>query len=400
MGDEPDQLPIMQHALMRMWTEASRADKSKDKAGVVLTSDLYNSEVIGGWNNTLSNHADNAFEELDERGKRIAEKLFRCLSEPGPDGRGVRRPVSVAEVTAVAEAVAPGVSDDEVKQVIEKFQHSHRNFLVMHTALQHDDQEMVDISHESLIRHWGKLRGWLAQEALAAREYEQLERRAFRKDYLQSPALDLALKKAKDLPFTAAWACRYGKQHGKYHEQTMSFLRKSKGQHVAKKMIYWAMITVVSVLILMLVIAFGMARVAEQETAVTQYQMGRTYGRTGASNQAVASLLTAAELANDETLRNSARCLAAGWARTMPYELHHDEPVGSIAISPNRDVIATICQHDVYLWESSTGNFLAQMNGEPDSILGFNSLAFGRKDSELVFTGFGSVRAIVGRTNR
>ena len=108
------------------------ADHWKDNAAVVLTSELYNSKDVGGWKNTLSNHADDAFEELDERGKRIAEKLFTYLSEAGPDGRGVRRPVSIAEVTAVAkEAVATDVMEDEVKQVIEKFQHSHRNFLVI-----------------------------------------------------------------------------------------------------------------------------------------------------------------------------------------------------------------------------------------------------------------------------
>ena len=67
--ENPDQLPILQHALMRTWDfwAANHSDGEP--------IDLRHYEAIGGMSEALSIQADEAYNELsDERGKLIAEK--------------------------------------------------------------------------------------------------------------------------------------------------------------------------------------------------------------------------------------------------------------------------------------------------------------------------------------
>ena len=76
----------MQHLLMRMWTEASEGI-----GPIVLTRELCNR--LGGIENALSNHADEALEEADhaDLGK-VAEALFKCLGTRSPGKKTLETP--------------------------------------------------------------------------------------------------------------------------------------------------------------------------------------------------------------------------------------------------------------------------------------------------------------------
>ncbi|HLM56052.1 MAG TPA: hypothetical protein VK422_07960, partial [Pyrinomonadaceae bacterium] len=91
VGDNPDQLPILQHALMRTWDRwAAGARDSRPL-------DLPDYEAVGTMSDALSRHADEAYEELpDERSRLIAEKLFKALTERAADSRETRRPTSLS----------------------------------------------------------------------------------------------------------------------------------------------------------------------------------------------------------------------------------------------------------------------------------------------------------------
>ena len=70
VGDDPDQLPTLQHALMRTW------DRRKEEGRPDKPMDLPHYEAIGGMADALSIHADEAFNELpDDRSREVAEKL-------------------------------------------------------------------------------------------------------------------------------------------------------------------------------------------------------------------------------------------------------------------------------------------------------------------------------------
>ena len=90
----------MQHVLMRVWTlttEAAGATEAVPAAEdasacptpgqILLSASTY--EAVGGLANALSQHADEAYQELAPEDRRVAEVLFRCLSERG-DGAATR----------------------------------------------------------------------------------------------------------------------------------------------------------------------------------------------------------------------------------------------------------------------------------------------------------------------
>ena len=176
MDAGPDQLPLMQHALMRLWTRACRAaapssDQAPDPQEVVLTLTDY--EAIGGLKLALSGHADEVFDRLDEGQRTIAEVLFRGLSERGAEGRDIRRPTPLRSVAEVA-----GVPVEQVIPVVEAFRHPDLSVLVPPPPTPLEPETILDISHESLIRQWQRLRAWAEAEANSAEMYRRLEKTA------------------------------------------------------------------------------------------------------------------------------------------------------------------------------------------------------------------------------
>ncbi|MCP4400038.1 MAG: CHASE2 domain-containing protein, partial [bacterium] len=195
-----DQLPLLQHCLMRMWLN------SGGQNGEHMTSADY--DAIGGIRDALSNHADEAYDELEPEQQRLAEKMFRSLSERNPEGQDVRRPLPLK---ALAEEV--GASETELTRIIETFHHSDRNFLSL-SGRESGSGSVVDISHESLIRQWGELKGWVEEEAESAEAYLNLAKRARRwnekkGELLRGLDLDTPLKWKQEEEPSPEWAQRY-----------------------------------------------------------------------------------------------------------------------------------------------------------------------------------------------
>jgi WD40 repeat protein/energy-coupling factor transporter ATP-binding protein EcfA2 len=164
MGDDPDQLPILQHALMRTWDHWEK--KNNNDAPI----DIDDYVAIGKMAEALSMHADEAFAELEtERSQQIAERMFRCLTERGTGHSEIRRPTKVSEILSII-----GASFDEFASVLNVFRKEGRSFLLPSARKPLRRESLVDISHESLIRNWKQLRKWVNREADAANAYRRL----------------------------------------------------------------------------------------------------------------------------------------------------------------------------------------------------------------------------------
>ena len=199
-GDDPDQLPILQHALMRAWDHwrASRRD------GRPIDLEDYNE--IGGMAEALSRHADEAYDNLDQKGQDIAKRMFQCLTEKGGDHREVRRAMHIGTISEVVDAPV-----SEVISVIEEFREPGRSFLTPSAGVPLDQNAMIDISHESLIRNWARLAGWVEDEAETAKDYRRLAETAVRHEQGKADLwgdTDLAAYQAWREP-SKAWADRY-----------------------------------------------------------------------------------------------------------------------------------------------------------------------------------------------
>src|SRR5215204_512990 len=219
VGDNPDQLPILQHALMRTWD--FWINRSRDGEPI----DLTDYDAVGTMTDALSRHADEAYNELpDERSRTIAEKLFKSLTEKGPDNREIRRPTRVKEICEVAEASVP-----EVIAVIERFRLPGRSFLMPPSIVELTADSLIDISHESLIRGWERLRTWVNEEARSAQIYRRLaETATLHKEGMaglwHDPDLAVALKWKKENRPNAVWAQHF---HPEF-DTAISFLAVSE----------------------------------------------------------------------------------------------------------------------------------------------------------------------------
>ncbi len=218
LGENPDQLPILQHALMRTWNYWKR--HSQDNTPV----DLIHYEAIGRMEGALSQHADEAYEELSKPQREICEVLFKTLTEKGNDGRGVRRPTRLGDIAAIAN-----VPLEEVMAVIERFRMAGRTLLMPPPYVPLVEETIVDISHESLMRIWVRCREWVEDEAEAVKIYLRLSEAAALHQAGQGglwrpPDLQLALAWRNKVKPNLLWAER----HAPAFERTMVFLTNSQ----------------------------------------------------------------------------------------------------------------------------------------------------------------------------
>ncbi|MCP4698890.1 MAG: AAA family ATPase [Gammaproteobacteria bacterium] len=209
-GSDPDQLPVLQHALMRMW------HKTATQGGVL---EMRHYQESGMLEYALSRHADEAYAELDKQQQKIAEILFRGLTELGPDNRAIRRPVKLGEAADLA-----GVEWPRMAAVIEVFRCPGRSFLTPPASTLESEKPsgdltpdtVLDISHESLIRQWQRLKSWTRDEAESAELYQRLEGNARRWQQGQaplprSPELENMLAWRETKKPDAVWAARYAR---------------------------------------------------------------------------------------------------------------------------------------------------------------------------------------------
>jgi len=218
-GQNPNQLPVLQHLLMRMWSTTKPSKKPdpddpfsfgipEEHLGHVPTLSDY--EQVGGLAEALSHHADHAYESLSGSQKEIAEVLFKTICERGSAQRDGRHPAPVATIAERA-----GVLPEDIIGIVEKFRNPSYGFLVPPLPHQLHQDSIIDISHESLIRLWKRLSAWVDEEAKAAETYRWLEQSARRwkqgeAALWKTPNLETALAwKEREHP-TAEWAERYG----------------------------------------------------------------------------------------------------------------------------------------------------------------------------------------------
>ena len=219
LGDDPDQLSILQHALNRIWARWEELGKADEALGLPHYS------AIGSLQLALDQHAEKVYAELTtDRQQLVCEKLFKALTNKATDPRGVRRPTSLAHLSELTQA-----SIDELTAIIGVFRKPSRSFLMPEATQALDPDTIIDISHESLMRMWKRLSRWADQEAESTRVFQRLANTAIlhaagKAGLWRDPDLQLALEwRMRNAP-NARWASRIGPGF----DQAMSFLDDSR----------------------------------------------------------------------------------------------------------------------------------------------------------------------------
>ena len=217
-GDELDQLPVLQHCLMRLW----------DRAGVVggagprrLTRQTY--DDIGRMTEALSRHADEVLAQC--AGKELAvEQAFRALSELDREGRAIRRALRFDKLLAET-----GIPEADLRAVLDRFRAANCSFLLpsLSSSPRLAAEDRVDIGHEALLRRWKAIAGtcetveaktgraapgWIGEEQIDGQRYRTLLSLLDGDAGEQATLNDPERTKAwwDNQPRTAVWADRYG----------------------------------------------------------------------------------------------------------------------------------------------------------------------------------------------
>jgi len=202
-----DQLPLIQHGLMRLWDLAAETNGTRR-----LDVALY--EKHGPLTRILDEHADEIARNAEPGNDDLplTSRIFRALSDLNDAGQPIRRPQTMKELIAVTSA-----SETRVRAVVDAFRADGVSFLRPYEHEPLDDKESVDIAHEALMRCWKRLAdrtaGWLwdefrqglAWQALLAQAELFLENR---RNVLSSATTEDRTKWLSGR--TDAWATRHG----------------------------------------------------------------------------------------------------------------------------------------------------------------------------------------------
>jgi WD40 repeat protein/DNA-binding SARP family transcriptional activator len=151
--DEPGALPLLQYALTELFDR---------REGNMLMLHAY--REIGGVAGALAGRADELYEALDEDGQEACHQLFLRLVTLGEGAEDTRRRVPRAELEALE------VDQHALGRTLDSFGASR---LVSFDRDLRTGQPTVEVAHESLLRVWGRLRGWIE----AARDDVRMHRR-------------------------------------------------------------------------------------------------------------------------------------------------------------------------------------------------------------------------------
>ena len=205
IGGSSDQLPVLQHALNRTFL----AWQQQNAGGPIDLTHYAGSTVA----TALDHHAEEIWRNLIPELQPWTERIFRALTT-SKDGRAVRRPTVLKTFYEVSGAHNES-QRESVRAVIRIFRSVGNSFLVTPQAGALDEETVVDISHESLIRKWDRLKDWVVTESDSAAWYRSAadDCEYYRREQgrtWRDPELKRALDFRANGSWNEAWARRVG----------------------------------------------------------------------------------------------------------------------------------------------------------------------------------------------
>lgn len=250
--DEKDQLPLLQHSLMRVW-EAS-GNMPNNETGII-DHNLYNEKNRIG--SALNNHAEEIYKNLSKAEKQIADRVFKCITEMGAENKGIRRPQKLREIIEVVGKE----QRQTIVSVLDKYRAEGVNMLrpFVTETKELKDESKIDITHEALMRVWKRLVRWVEEEAANANLCRQLIDRSGNYfgdggELLTGLDLAAAIKLSEGPAKSKKWVQRYtddipekygeGENHwyNKKYDMLIAYIKKGKRKENLNRILTIALI--------------------------------------------------------------------------------------------------------------------------------------------------------------
>jgi len=196
-----DVLPSLQHALRQIWNNANKGQEELDllhyaMAGGIVANDLskedeqkFNQWKLSqpefkqillnkvqpnkGIGNVLNHHADLLYENIHnqeglnlpkEKAQKFIQNFYQCLTQID-EGKAIRRRVTFKKALEIIDE--KNISRDQICTLLKPYREQGTNFIypfIDNDDAEIDDNVLLDITHESLIRNWDKLGEWTKAE--------------------------------------------------------------------------------------------------------------------------------------------------------------------------------------------------------------------------------------------
>ncbi len=172
-----DELPVLQHALLRMWNRAKQQGRSRIEAADFEAVCRVPEDEPGAPDlaYAIDRHAEELYQDFTPEAQMAARRIFPALVER-QGGSDVRRPQTLAELSAL---MGEG-QDATALSVVEAFRAAGAGFLLPSPEQALEAAHVVDVGHEALIRQWRRLQDWLTEDEADAQELREWRQRAIR----------------------------------------------------------------------------------------------------------------------------------------------------------------------------------------------------------------------------
>jgi WD40 repeat protein len=355
-AEDPDQLPVLQHLLKRLWenwSERSVVDGKPDEP-----IGLADYEAVGGWKDALSRDAALIMARFPvEKGIR---RFFQWITDRGTGDKPVRRPRAFAECLAAA-----ALNRETFTQIVRAFE--ERGLLKPWDG---KDDSLLDLTHESIMWQWSELSLWIDQQAELATQV---------RFFLQSARQQVSLAGFPLRSAVALWkAFRYQPllpdrflSAGEQAEIDAWF---ASNQRSEKSKLRWRVGSLLAIFVTILVLAAVAVWISQRQRNESEARELAAWAAVSLSDDPERSLILGLhswakqrgmvggleQFLHNAVMQSHTRLTLAG----------HQASVPSVAWSPDARKLATANKDTAKIWEAATGRELLTLRGHQHPVFG------------------------------
>lgn len=384
-----DELPLLQHALMRIWDYK----KTLNDESELNTKDY---EQIGGIKKALSYHADEALAGLSGEEYDLIKKIFQALTTLDENGRKIRRPVRLSELQSFAS-----FSKEHILSILSRFIADKRNFLII-SKIENKDDSIIDISHESLIRQWKTLNKWVDEEAESSQlfirlcqSYEQYKKKE--KDLLTGSELQLLSQWYSSFKPTQSWSKRYNINYTGSIEYLKESEREEKKQRL-KKIRQQRTAVITSLIVILSISVFAIIlyknyRENKRQLSLNYWQSSEDEKLHNRMLEGLHFLAEATKQTDDKLLLENLLIDAEAFLpkAVLVNVFQHNDIVNSAFFNKRGNLLVTACNDGVArIFDEHSGNLIASFKND----FPIKSAAFNPDATKLLTVGYATTAQV------